>query len=438
MPLAVDIRSVELDPRNARAHPARSTVAVRRSLARFGQRKPIVVQKRPDGTSRVVAGNNTLTAALALGWKQIAAVFVEEDDSISEAYAIADNRTAELSTWAKDQLAELLEELEGDFDFEDLGFSDREIETMFGTVGDADENAIPEKPAIAVSRPGDLWLLGRHRLYCGDSGSESDLDTLLGGAEVHLVNMDPPYNVAVSPRSNMAIAAGASSYPGAGDAKKGTKRQLRPRDRAIENDCMPDGEFQVVLEAWFRNAFRHLVEGGPFYIWGGYANIAVYPPALKATKMHFAQCIIWVKEHPVMTRKDFMGDHEWCFYGWKPGEKHRWYGGNSVSDVWTVKKVGTNDRVHLTEKPVELARRAISYSTLGGDNVLDLFGGSGSTLIGAEETGRNAFLMELDTLYTDVIVERFQQFTGVPATLGTEDGPTFAAVKKTRHGKNPE
>lgn len=435
----MDIRSLHLDPRNARAHPTRSIESIKTSLQQFGQRVPIVVQQRDDGSKRVVAGNARLIAATQLGWKEIAAVFVKETDRNAEAYAIADNRTAELSDWDKVQLQEILKELEGDdWDLETVGFTDRELETMFGSSGEVGEDDIPEMPDNAVTRMGDVWVLGRHRLLCGDSGSEEALGKLLNGAPVHLINMDPPYNVAVSPRSNMAMAAGASSYPTTADAKKGTKRKLRPRDRAIENDCLPDDEFQVILEQWFRNAVRHLVEGGPFYIWGGYANIAVYPPALKIVDLHFAQCIIWHKQHPVMTRKDYMGDHEWCFYGWKKGAKHRWYGGNSVNDVWTIKKVSTSDRVHLTEKPVELARRAITNSTLGGDNVLDLFGGSGSTLIGAEETGRNAYVMELDALYCDVIVERFQAFTGTPARLSNAKGATFASVKKRRHKKPPE
>jgi len=128
--------------------------------------------------------------------------------------------------------------------------------------------------------------------------------------------------------------------------------------------------------------------------------------------MYFSQMIIWVKEHPVLTRKDFMGNHEWCFYGWKEGAAHRFFGPANASDVWSVKKVNPNQMIHLTEKPVELAVRAMQYSSLAGENVLDLFGGSGSTLIAAEQTGRRAFLMEIDPLYADVIVQRWEKFTG--------------------------
>ena len=158
-----------------------------------------------------------------------------------------------------------------------------------------------------------------------------------------------------------------------------------------------------------------LEPGRAFYIWGGYSNIWNYPNALRDCELYFSQMIIWVKEHPVLTRKDFMGNHEWCFYGWKEGAAHKFFGPANISDVWSVKKVNPQSMVHLTEKPVELAVRAIQYSSLQGENVLDLFGGSGSTLIGCEQTGRKAYLMEIDPLYTDVIVRRWQEFTGKKA-----------------------
>jgi DNA modification methylase len=143
--------------------------------------------------------------------------------------------------------------------------------------------------------------------------------------------------------------------------------------------------------------------------------VANYPPALKACDLYFSQTIIWVKEHPVLTRKDFMGNHEWCFYSWKHDAGHQWFGPNNATDVWSVKKVNPQSMVHLTEKPVELAARAIGYSSRQGENVLDLFGGSGSTLIACEQMGRHAFLMELDPPYCDVIVERWEKFTGKKA-----------------------
>ena len=183
----------------------------------------------------------------------------------------------------------------------------------------------------------------------------------------------------------------------------------------MANDFVSEAEFDRLLDAWFGNIARVLLPGRALYCWGGYANCANYPGFLKKHGLYFSQAIIWVKEHPVLTRKDFMGNHEWCFYCWKEGAAHVYLGPNNATDVWSVKKVNPQSMVHLTEKPVELAVRAMQYSSRPGENVLDLFGGSGSTLIAAEQTGRQAFLMELDTLYCDVIVERYDKFTGCKA-----------------------
>src|SRR5262249_54779266 len=157
-----------------------------------------------------------------------------------------------------------------------------------------------------------------------------------------------------------------------------------------------------LLRVWFGNLARVLLPGRAFYLWGGYANCANYLPVLKAVGLYFSQAIIWVKEHPVLTRKDFMGNHEWCFYGWREGVAHHCFGPDNAVDVGSVKKVTPQSMIHLAEKPVELAARALQYSARPGENVLDLFGGSGSTLIAAEQAGRRAFVMELDPLYCDV------------------------------------
>jgi DNA modification methylase len=306
-----------------------------------------------------------------------------------------------------------------------LGFGQDELAKLLDPGvkdGLTDPDEIPEPPDEPTTKPGDLWILGDHRLLCGDSSKPEDVDRLLAGAAIQLVNTDPPYNVKVEPRSNNAIAAGTSSFtnyhhqqldlarhPG---KSKATHRKMRAKDRPLANDFMSDADFDKMLNAWFGNMARVLEPGRGFYIWGGYANCANYPPVLKTTKLYFSQAIIWVKEHPVLTRKDFMGNHEWCFYGWKEGAAHVFLGPNNAVDVWSVKKINPNKMVHLTEKPVELAVRAMQYSSRVGENVLDLFGGSGSTLIAAEQTGRKAFLMELDALYSDVIVQRWENFTG--------------------------
>ncbi len=248
----------------------------------------------------------------------------------------------------------------------------------------------------------------------------------MGGATIHLVNTDPPYNVKVEPRSNNAIAAGLSSFGGSTHhqkldierhpgKRKATDKKLRAKDRPLANDFVSDDEFDRLLAAWFGNSARVLEPGRGFYIWGGYANLGNYPPVLKATGLYFAQAIVWDKQHPVLTRKDFMGAFELAYYGWKEGAAHVYLGPNNATDLWSVKKVSSQSSVHLTQKPIELAVRAMQYSSREGEHVLDLFGGSGSTLIAAEQTGRKAFLMELDALYCDVIVQRYEEFTGKKA-----------------------
>jgi DNA modification methylase len=249
--------------------------------------------------------------------------------------------------------------------------------------------------------------------------------------------------VKVEPRSNNAIAAGLSSFSAPEkhhhqemdlarhpEKAKATHRKLRAKDRPLANDFVSDEEFDRLLLAWFGNMARVLQPGRAAYIWGGYANCANYPPVLKAVGLYFSQAIIWDKQHPVLTRKDYMGAHEWCFYTWKEGAAHVFLGPNNATDLWHVKKVNPQSMVHLTEKPVELAVRAIQYSSRTGENVLDLFGGSGSTLIAAEQTGRHAYLMELDALYSDVIVQRWEKFTGRKAERisGRKDAPVMAGA----------
>jgi DNA modification methylase len=322
------------------------------------------------------------------------------------------------------------------YDLELTGFSADELLRLIdsGTEGgQTDPDDIPEPPDEATTKPGDLWMLGKHRLLCGDSSKAEDVDLLLDTAVIDLVNTDPPYNVKVEPRSNNAIAAGLSSFQGTThhqgldvarhpEKAKPTQRKLRAKDRPLANDFVSDDEFDRLLRAWFGNLARVLQPGRSFYIWGGYANCGNYPPVLKEMGLYFSQAIIWDKQHPVLTRKDYMGAHEWCFYGWREGAGHHFYGPNNATDLWAIKKVNPQSMIHLTEKPVELASRAMEYSSKPGENVLDLFGGSGSTLIAAEQTGRKAFLMELDPLYCDVIVTRWEQFTGKEAMLAGAQG----------------
>jgi DNA modification methylase len=408
--------------RNPRQNEA-AVDAVAASIDEFGFRQPLVV----DGEGVIVVGHTRYKAALKLGLETVP-VHIARDltPEQARAYRIADNKTSDLSDWDLELLPAELAALETQFDWQLFGFGQDELNELFpqeNSTGQCDPDEVPAPPDEPITQPGDLWILGDHRLLCGDSSKAEDLDRLLAGASIHLVNTDPPYNVKVEPRSNNAIAAGLSSFQGTShhqgldlardpNKSKPTGKKLRAKDRPLANDFVSDAEFDRLLDAWFGNISRVLAPGRAFYIWGGYANCANYPPVLKRTGLYFSQAIIWVKGHPVLTRKDYMGNHEWCFYGWREGAAHQFFGPNNAVDVWEVKKVNPQSMVHLTEKPVELARRAIEFSSRRGENVLDLFGGSGSTLIAAEQTGRRAFLMELDELYCDVIVRRWEQFTG--------------------------
>ncbi|MBK8164652.1 MAG: site-specific DNA-methyltransferase [bacterium] len=442
--------------RNPRTHSPEQITKIAASLLEFGWTNPILV----DGDAGIIAGHGRLLAARELGMTTVPVIELTHlTEAQKRAYVIADNRLALDAGWDEDLLADELRALEGlDFNLALTGFDLDELHDLLDDES-AEEVPAPEPPDDPVSQQGDLWVLGNHRLLCGDSSDPASLDRLLGGAVIHLVNTDPPYNVKVEPRSNNAIAAGLSSFPPAtksaveaSDAhgmhhqgfdlarhktKSKATGKMRPKDRPLANDFVSDEAFDEMLLAWFGNIARVLQPGRCFYIWGGYANCANYPPVLKACGLYFSQAVIWVKEHPVLTRKDFMGNHEWAFYGWREGAGHKFYGPTNAVDVWAVKKVNPQSMVHLTEKPVELAVRAIQYSSKPGENVLDLFGGSGSTLMGAEQTSRHAFLMELDSAYTDVIVMRWQEATGQKATLDG-DGRTFDAVAADRGAARDE
>jgi DNA modification methylase len=441
----VPISSLHLDPANAREHGEKNLDAIRGSLARFGQCEPLVVQRR---SSRVVGGNGRLTAMKAMGWSDVDIVELDLDDTQATALAIALNRTAETAEWNLPALSQILQSLQSQDAIEGIGFDEKEIDRLLDEViasGESldgiIEDGAPGLPDAATTRTGDTWILGHHRLMCGDSSSRADLDTLLAGARIQLVNTDPPYNVKVEPRSNNAIAAGLSSFTTTHHQSldlarhpskaRATTAKLRPKDRPLQNDFVSDEAFDQMLRAWFGNIAYALEPGRAFYVWGGYANLGNYPSALAESELYYSQGIVWDKGHPVLTRKDFMGAFELAFYGWREGAAHQFFGPNNATDLWEVKKLNHTAMVHLTEKPVELAARAMQYSSRPGENVLDLFGGSGSTMAGAEQCNRNAFLMEIDALYCDVIVERYEKLAGKQAVLEATK-QTFADVRAER------
>ena len=430
----VELRNIEdVKPyeRNPRLND-KAVNAVAASLSEFGFRQPIVVDE--DGV--IIAGHTRWKAATKLGLAKVP-VHIATDLTPDQvrAYRLADNRTGEIAQWDLSILPIELNELRmNEFDMDVLAFDEDELGQLLNAAqgvseGLTDPDDIPEPPDEAISKRGDIWILGNHRLMCGDSSSPEDVDRLLDGAIIDLVNTDPPYNVGLEPRSSTAIAAGLSSFGdkkaqlhhqsfdkarGATDGKK-IKRKLRPKDRPLANDFVSDEEFDKLLRAWFSNLSRVMRPGASAYIWGGYANLANYPGPIKEAGLYFSQGIVWHKLHPVLTRKTYMGAYEMGYYCWKEGAAHLYAGPTNAQDLWPIRKLNPSRMTHLTEKPVELAVRAIQYSSMPGDNVLDLFGGSGSTLIGCEQTDRCAFLMEMDELYCDLIVNRWEAFTGKKA-----------------------
>lgn len=408
-------------PYNPRDISPKALEGLRTSIREFGLVEPIIWNKR---TRRVVAGHQRVEALKQEGVKSTDVIVVDLPEEREKVLNVALNNPHIMGHWTGG-LAGVLDDIEGTLpDLMDgllLGDLRDDLPPLDEELWDGltDPDNIPEPPDKAITQAGDMWKLGDHRLLCGDAGEAADVDRLVAGMPVHLVNTDPPYNVHVEPRSNTAIAAGVTSVSRRADLQcersttargkrdramihkrmhhqnfdvargaahpKRARVKMRAKDRAMEGDFMPDKDFVRVLRLWFGNLARVLDAGRAFYIWGGYANCANYPAALEGAGLYFSQAIIWVKEHPVLTRKDFMGNHEWCFYGWKKGAAHYFNPEiTNATDVWAVKKISPQSMIHLTEKPVELAVRAMTYSSRPKENVLDLFGGSGSTLIAAE------------------------------------------------------
>ena len=416
------------NPANWRTHPKAQQDAMRGILAEVGIADALLVRETPDGL-QLIDGHLRADVAPDSEWPVLV---LDVDDRAAAKLLPPVDPLAAMAETDPEHLEALLQQVDTDSDAlqqllvqlaAEAGIEDDDAEII--------EDEVPEPPAEATTKPGDLWILGDQHLISGNTSKPEEDEHQKNDATIHLVNTDPPYNVKVEPRSNNAIAAGLSSFSGPKhhqsldlarhpEKSKPTGKQLRAKDRPLTNDFVSEAAFDQLLHAWFGNIARVLEPGRAFYIWGGYANCANYPPVLKACELYFSQAVIWVKEHPVLTRKDFMGNHEWCFYGWREGAAHVFVGPTNAVDVWTIKKINPQSMVHLTEKPVELAGRAMRYSSRPGENVLDLFGGSGSTLIAAEQTGRQAYLMELDPLYCDVIVQRWEKFTGQKAERAGE------------------
>jgi len=385
----IELANLSSDPSNARKHDEKNIASIVSSLKRFGQQKPIVI----DLSNVVRAGNGTLEAARSLGWIHIDCVRTDLKGSDAIAYAIADNRTAELAEWDDDVLSATLNGLlaEDPDLLNAAGFDEEELANMLGeSFVDVTEDDVPEPPVDPITKPGDLWILGSHRLLCGDSTKEEDVERLMADDKADLWITDPPYNV---------------DYVGK------TKDSLK-----IQNDAMSEKDFREFLYSAFRLAFERLKPGASFYIWHSDKAALAFLLSLELCKQSHRQILVWVKNCLVMNRTDYQPKHEPCFYGWKDGASHSWNSDRKQTTVLEFDKPARSSE-HATMKPVALFAYQIGNSTGPQGVVLDSFGGSGTTIAACEALGRNARLIELSPSYCDVIVKRWENLTGRKAVL---------------------
>jgi DNA modification methylase len=375
----IAIDKLLLDPANARKHGQKNLDSIKGSLAKFGQQKPIVV----NADNVIVAGNGTMQAAKELGWKEINIVRTDLKGSDITAFGIADNRTSELAEWDDKVLQELLEGLKAeDFDLSAIGFDIDDMNEMIGDknkAGLTDPDDVPEPPKVPITKLGDIWQLGNHRLMCGDSTSIDAVENLLDGEKIDLVFTDPPYGV---------------DYQG------------------INNDDR--GGLHDLLDQAFNNYNLSMKAGASIYVFHSDKCADIFHDVFRKY-FHFSSMIIWVKPALVLSQSDYHSRHEPCMYGWNKEGPHNWRSDRKQTTVWEYGKEHIEG--HTTPKPTKMICYALENSSKSGNIVCDLFGGSGSTLIACEKTGRHARLMELEPIYCDVIINRWEDFTGKKAVL---------------------
>lgn len=391
---------------NARTHSDAQVAQIAASIQEFGWTNPVLV----DGQNGVIAGHGRLLAARKLKLPEVPVIELAHlTDAQRKAYILADNKLALNAGWDPATLGLELEALRADgFDLALTGFSDLELASILGAAagspGLTDPDAAPDAPENPVTTLGDVWLLGDHRVMCGDSTKIQSVETLCAGRLVDLFLTDPPYNVA---------------YEGK------TKDALK-----IKNDSMADSEFRQFLRDAYTAADAVMKPGSVFYVWHADSEGYNFRGAAKDAGWKVRQCLIWRKNSLVMGHQDYHWQHEPCLYGWKDGAGHLWASDRKQTTVLDFDRPSRSSE-HPTMKPVALFEYQMLNNTKGGDIVLDLFGGSGTTLIAAEKNGRVARLMELDAKYVDVIVLRWQDFTGKKATLES-DGRTFETIASER------
>ena len=388
----IDIESLIPYARNSRTHSDSQVAQIAASIKEFGFTNPVLI----DGDGGIIAGHGRVMAARKLKLAEVPCIRLGYlTETQKRAYVIADNKLALNAGWDTEMLVNELRDLEGmDIDLALTGFSADELNDMLAVKeeGLTDEDAAPPVPEEPITKPGDIWILGKHRLMCGDSTSIDHLERLCDGQAVDMWLTDPPYNVA---------------YEG------GTKEKL-----TIKNDSMEDDQFRQFLRDAYTAADTVMKAGAVFYIWHADLEGYNFRGAAKDAGWTVRQCLIWKKSSLVLGRQDYQWQHEPCLYGWKDGAGHLWAADRKQTTILEFDKPSRNGE-HPTMKPVALFEYQLLNNTKGGDIVLDSFGGSGTTLIAAEKNGRIACLMELDPKYCDVIVKRWEDFTGKKAELVT-------------------
>ena len=406
----VNINPAELIPyaRNAKKHDEAQVAKIAGSIRAFGFNAPVLIA--PDKS--IIVGHGRVLGALKLGLTEIPCRILSHlSDADRRAYILADNRLGELGGgWDTEMLALECAELgELGVDLDGIGLDLASLDDLGAVtevVGQTDPDEVPAAPMQPVSVAGDIWIMGNHRVMCGSSTEASEVEKLMGGVKADLWLTDPPYNVAYVGKTKDALV--------------------------IENDSMDDASFRAFLVAAYGAADAVMKEGAVFYIWHADSEGFNFRGAAKDAGWKVRQCIIWAKSVFVMGRQDYQWKHEPCLYGWKEGAGHYWGSDRKQTTLLEFNKPSRNGE-HPTMKPVELFSYQIGNSSKVGGVVLDSFGGSGTTAIACETLGRSARLMELDPKYCDVIVARWQAFTGKQAT-NEATGKTFDATKEKMLG----
>jgi len=396
--------------RNSRTHSEHQIAKIAASIREFGFLNPVIT----DGQNGIVAGHGRVMAAQKLGIAELPCVEASHlTESQKRAYIIADNRLALDAGWDNDLLKVELSELDGlDFDLTLTGFELDEVGSLMAekTEGLTDPDDVPEVQEQAVTAKGDTWLLGKHRLRCGDSTDADDVAALLAGVEPHLMVTDPPYGVEYD--ADWRNRADRANGKPVGNKAVGV----------VRNDDRADWR-----EAWT------LFPGDVAYVWHGYRQCPVTARELEDCGFDLRALIVWAKSSAPISRGDYHHQHETCWYAVSKKGKGYWTGDRKQTTLWQIDKPRKSETGHSTQKPIECMKRPIENNSSPGQAVYEPFSGSGTTIIAGEMTGRHIYAMELDERYCDVNVRRWQEFTGQQAAL-EGDGRTFAEIERERNG----